>query len=400
MYQAKQNAGPVAVQPPELRIMIVDDDRNILEGFRRILSRHFTVALCDDPIQALSRIDAEGPFAVVVSDMHMPKLDGINFLAKVMEKAPDTVRMMLTGDSDVRVAIDAVNEGRIFRFLLKPCDYKVFANALLTGIQQYRLVMAERELLEKTLSGTISMLTEILSMSDPKLFGLASRVKELAKTLCPKLDIPNQLDLEFASMLSPIGWVPVPSELREKARSGAPMTPEERDVVARIPATGFALLSRIPRLERVAELIRLMQFDVKEIEESQAAKRYPEIVPGAKLLRILSDLAQMETEKLQTARIFELLRGKGEIYDQRLLASVATLLGQASTPQSADGFYKQLELDVNDLLIGDRLMLNVETLDGRLLAAADTLITPIVKERLVNFQTLFGVKRPIIVKRH
>lgn len=385
----------------EIKIMIVDDDRNILDGFRRILSRHFTIALCDDPMDALVKVDSEGPFAVVVSDMHMPVIDGINFLAKVREKSPDSVRIMLTGDSDVKTAIDAVNEGRIFRFLTKPCDYKVFANSLLTGIQQYRLVTAEKELLEKTLRGSISMLTEILSMSDPELFGMACKVRDLVRELAPKLEIGNTLDLEFAALFSPIGWVPMPSDLREKAKSGLPLTPEERDVVARVPGVGQELLSRIPRLENVAELIDLMQRDAQDAEAITTAKKVPELLPGAKLLRIIRDLAQMVYGKFSLATALELMRGKGgQVYDQRMLASVATLLGKASTPSSPDDYYKRLELDVKDLRIGDRLVLPVETFDGRLLAAADTFVTPIIRERLVNFQTLFGIKPPIVVKRH
>lgn len=384
---------------PEIKIMIVDDDQNILDGFRRILSRHFTIALCSDPMAALAKVDAEGPFAVVVSDMHMPVIDGINFLAKVREKSPDSVRIMLTGDADVRVAIDAVNEGRIFRFLTKPCDYKAFANSLLTGIQQYRLVTAEKELLEKTLSGSIAMLTEILSLSDPKLFGQASKLREMARYLAPKLEIENVIDLELAALLSPIGWVPIPSELREKVRSGTPLSQEERAVVSRVPIVGQSLISRIPRLERVSELMLLMQCDAQQAEAHTAAKKEPELLPAAKLLRIISDLTQIEESGVPLPSALEIMRCKDAVYDQRLLRSVSTLLGQASTPPQ-DGYYKRLELEVQDLQIGDHLIFNVETLDGRLLASADTLVTPIIKERLVNFQALFGVKRPIFVKRH
>jgi len=390
---------PTTSQTADIKIMIVDDDQNILDGFRRILSRHFTIALCQSPIDALAKVDQEGPFAVIVSDMHMPVLDGTNFLAKVKERSPDSVRMMLTGDADIRVAIDAVNEGQIFRFLTKPCDYRVFANALLTGIQQYRLVNAERELLEKTLNGSISMLTEILSMTDPKLFGRACRVRDLVKELAPKLEIPYLLDLEFAAMLHPIGWVSVPQELRERAKSGAPLSPEERVVVSRVPNAGYDLLSRIPRLERVAQLIRLMSCPASDFQTLAAASKDTELIPGAKLLKIVADICQLESDFPLTS-VLELMRNKGDAYDQRMLASAATLLGHASTPQSSDSYYKTLELDISDLKLGDRLVFNVETTDGRLLAPANTLITPIIKERLVNFQSLFGVKRPIVVKRH
>lgn len=70
---------------------------------------------------------------------------------------------MLTGNSDQQTAIDAVNEGNIFRFLTKPCPPEMLAGALHAGIRQYQLVTAEKELLEKTLRGSIKVLTDVLS---------------------------------------------------------------------------------------------------------------------------------------------------------------------------------------------------------------------------------------------
>ncbi|NIQ03497.1 MAG: response regulator, partial [Nitrospinaceae bacterium] len=94
-------------------------------------------------------------FAVVVSDMRMPDMDGIQFLSRVREHYPQTVRMMLTGYADVKTAMNAVNEGNIFRFMTKPCPPEVFEKVLSAGIEQYRLITAERDLLERTLKGSV-----------------------------------------------------------------------------------------------------------------------------------------------------------------------------------------------------------------------------------------------------
>ncbi len=382
---------------PEVKIMIVDDDQCILDGFRRLLSRHFSISLCNAPMDALTRVDQEGPFAVVISDMHMPVMDGINFLAKVKERSPDSIRMMLTGDSDIKVAIDAVNEGQIFRFLTKPCDYKVLANAILTAIQQHRLVTAEKELLEKTLRGSISMLTEILSMTDPKLFGQASRVRDLVRSLAPKLSVEAPLDLEFAALLSPLGWVPIPAELREKARSGSALSAEERSVVARVPQVAHSLLARIPRLEKSAELVRLMHCSSSEAETMASSHKIPELLQGGRLLRILSDLALFESEEIETPAALEMMKGKAA-YDQKTLAAVSGILGSASK-EAAGSEFKKLGVDIPDLRLGDILDFNVETVDGRRLVSSGVVVTPIIKERLINFQALFGIKRPIMVRR-
>src|SRR4051812_33879698 len=98
------------------KILCVDDDPNILQGYKRALRRDFDIQIAEGGSEALTTIEKEGPFAVIVSDMRMPVMDGVQFLSRVREIAPQTVRMMLTGNADQQTAIDAVNEGNIFRF--------------------------------------------------------------------------------------------------------------------------------------------------------------------------------------------------------------------------------------------------------------------------------------------
>jgi DNA-binding NtrC family response regulator len=95
--------------------LFVDDEIPILEGYRRILHREFDVCGANSGEDGLEVLRTTGPFAVVISDMRMPGMNGAEFLAKVRERAPDTARMLLTGYADLEAAIDAVNKGNIFR---------------------------------------------------------------------------------------------------------------------------------------------------------------------------------------------------------------------------------------------------------------------------------------------
>lgn len=103
------------------RVLLVDDDLNILAGHRRGLRKHFEVVTHDKPIEALQLIDPDEPFAAVVSDYRMPEMDGVEFLSKVRAAAPDTARIMLTGQAGVDATIAAVNRSEVFRLLTKPC---------------------------------------------------------------------------------------------------------------------------------------------------------------------------------------------------------------------------------------------------------------------------------------
>ena len=113
---------------------------------------------------------------------------GLSFWPGSRETAPDTVRIMLTGFAEIQAVIEAINQGNIFRFLTKPCTTDILTRALNDGIKQFELVLAERELLEKTLKGTVQVLTEILSLVNPEAFGRASRITRYAREIAEQLD--------------------------------------------------------------------------------------------------------------------------------------------------------------------------------------------------------------------
>src|SRR5882724_4271523 len=171
------------------KILFVDDDANILAAHQRNLRKQFTVETALGGAQALTRLETDGPYAIVVADMQMPSMNGIQLLARVEQKAPDTVRIMLTGNADQKTAMDAVNEGHVFRFLTKPCSPEELALVLKMGLEQYRLITAERELLGKTLSGSIKMLTDILSILDPQSFGIGQKMREYIRLFAQSLNL-------------------------------------------------------------------------------------------------------------------------------------------------------------------------------------------------------------------
>jgi len=140
------------------KILFVDDDFNILEGYKRQLRKKFRIETVLEGGEGLTAVTERSPYAVVISDLRMPGMSGIEFLSRVKTISPDSVRMMLTGYADLKTAMEAVNEGNIFRFLTKPCQPDILADALTAGIEQYRLKIVEREVNKKI---------KILSITDP-----------------------------------------------------------------------------------------------------------------------------------------------------------------------------------------------------------------------------------------
>lgn len=130
-------------------ILLVDDDVNVLHSYQRVLRREFPrLDVATGGGQGLEKLEHQGPFAVVVSDLKMPGMDGLQFLSRVSELSPCSIRIMVTGQGDLSGALRAQQEGRVFRFLTKPCSPNMLGDALRAALEQYRLVMASLQLQE------------------------------------------------------------------------------------------------------------------------------------------------------------------------------------------------------------------------------------------------------------
>jgi CheY-like chemotaxis protein len=237
------------------RILCVDDETNILQAIERQFRRKFEINTALGPENGLQAIREDGPFAVVVSDLRMPGMDGIQFLSRVRECAPDAVRIMLTGQADLSDAIAAVNQGSIFQFLTKPCPPEMLARAFDSALQQHALITGERELLEKTLLGSIGVMSEILGLVNPDAFSRSLRIRRYVREMADRLQLPDRWQCEFAALLSQIGAVALPPEVVLKQKGGLQLDALEEEILSSQHRLGHDLLVRIPRLEGVAAIV-------------------------------------------------------------------------------------------------------------------------------------------------
>ena len=144
------------------RILFVDDEKAVLDGYRRALRGRYRCDMVTGAAEALKLVHASGPYAVVVADMKMPGMSGMELLANMKELAPDTVRIMVTGNADQKTAVDAVNKGAVYRFLNKPCKRETLSEALDEALAKHARAVGEREQLART-TEAVDQLTERLS---------------------------------------------------------------------------------------------------------------------------------------------------------------------------------------------------------------------------------------------
>ncbi|MGD0814453.1 MAG: HD domain-containing phosphohydrolase [Verrucomicrobiota bacterium] len=379
-----------------LKILFVDDEANVLSGFQRSLRKDFAlnIALGGEP--ALRMMEEHGPYAIIVSDMQMPGMNGLELLAKVEALAPDTVRMVLTGNADQKTAVDAVNRGHIFRFMTKPCKSELLAEMLKAGLKQYGLITAERELLEKTLHGSIKALTDILSMFDPQSFSRAQRLRDYMSECARSFNIARPWELEMAAMLSPIGLVTIPPDVLKKKHSNQDLSSLENDLLAHVPEIGFTLLSNIPRLEAVALIVR---YQAKNYDGSG----YPnddlagESIPiGSRILRVLSDLILYENHNASKINALSKMRQCPGHYDPKVLDFVAAAF-DVFVPALSREILTSRPITFKELRVGHMLMSDVVTRDGLKIIIAGAPVTSVLLAKLRNFASLSGIQEPILV---
>jgi DNA-binding NarL/FixJ family response regulator len=125
------------------RVLLVDDDGIALLVHNKMLEKHAEIVTATNANEALEIIKKDGSFAVIVSDQYMPEMNGAELLQIVGSIAPNMVRIMITGFADLEVAMQAVNLGNVFRFLVKPCSKEDLVLAVVDGINKYRQNVGE-----------------------------------------------------------------------------------------------------------------------------------------------------------------------------------------------------------------------------------------------------------------
>ncbi|HEY1239789.1 MAG TPA: HD domain-containing phosphohydrolase [Bryobacteraceae bacterium] len=360
------------------RVLFVDDEPQLLESIVRSLrSEHFEVFTAADGATALEMLQQRGPFAAVVADLNMPVMDGVSLLQKARKLAPDTVRVLFTGQPDLDRAIAAVNEGEIFRFVTKPCPRVLMALMVKSAVQQHQLITAERVLLQQTVGGSIKALTEILSLTNPLAFGRASRLRHSMNALISALGIPVNWHLEVAAMLSQIGSVLLSTATLERVYWGEPLNDEDKEMVSRLPDIVEEILAHIPRLEPVREILRYQNkhFDGSGSPvDSVAGTAIPW---GARALKVIIDFDQMETEGSPVSLAFDTLRGRVGWYDPDIVEALAEMA--CSRPES-----DVREMPLSRLRGGMILAQDVRTSKGTLFMARGQEVTPSLLARLAN----------------
>jgi response regulator RpfG family c-di-GMP phosphodiesterase len=373
------------------RILCVDDEPSVLEGLGRILRRHYHIECASGASTAIEHVEKNGPFAVIMSDLRMPGTDGVTLLGQVRSIAPDTVRILLTGQADLDDAIHAVNHGNIFRLLLKPCPTELLLKALAASIEQHSLITAERVLLQETLHGTIKCLMEVLGAANPIAFGRATRVQRIVSDLGKQAGITNCWPAEVAAMWSQIGYISIPQQTLDKMQKGVPLNSSEQQMLERVPALAEQLVANIPRLDEVRSILRYYKKNFDGTGQPTDGVATETIPWGARALRVALDLDALESEEHPISQPMDVLYGRAGYYDPAILEALACIREKPAQKNAVK------ELGLRELKVGMVFAEDMKSPAGLLLVSRGQEVTPGLLERLSNFSGQFGPNRRVRV---
>jgi response regulator RpfG family c-di-GMP phosphodiesterase len=303
-------------------VLFVDDEPNILEAVRRSIRGPYEIVTALGGEEGLRRVDQGPPFTVVVSDLRMPVVDGMLLLKHVRERAPETIRILLTGHADTDAAITAVNDGQLFRFLTKPCPGSVMRSALAAAMEQHRLITAERVLLQQTLRGSIRALAEMISLVHPQVSAHTSRVRRLVVELGTRMQAEDLWRIEVATLLAHLGWVTLPTSTVAKLHLGAELAPGEDMIVHRVPEIAAQLLANIPRMEEVQSILMYQNVSYDGYGSPVPSILGERIPLGARLLKAATDFDMLESRGLSAAEAIGTMQAHASTYDPNVLRTL------------------------------------------------------------------------------
>jgi response regulator RpfG family c-di-GMP phosphodiesterase len=376
------------------RIWLVDDEPHVLSGLTRTLRSGWDVTGFTDPSEALHALpkavaDQLDP-AVLVSDMRMPGMDGAELLAMVRDVAPDTSRVLLTGQADVEAAVRAVNDGGVFRFLTKPCAPEQLLAGLQAALEQYWLVTAEKVLLQRTLAGAVSALSDTLSLAAPDLFSRTVRIKRMALAMARQAGLSLHWYDEIALTLAHLGTVSLPRRVLEKLEQRQELTADEQAMLDRIPDLSARLIAGIPRLEPVQAAVAASPLRYDGRGTPNGGPVGPDLPLAARLLRLATPLDGLLTAGMPPPEAVSLLARDAGAFDPALLEAARATGGSAK---------RNLQmLSVAQLQRGMIVAVDVKSTTGTLLIGRGSPVTAGLVERLRNHIDSGNLRGSIVVE--
>ena len=425
--------------PAVVTLLCVDDEPNILTALRRLFRpAGYRLLLAESGAQGLALLEQE-PVDLVISDMRMPEMSGAQFLAKVRERWPDTVRLLLTGYSDIQSIQDAINCGEIYRYITKPWEdgdmllvvrhalerraleqeqrrlealtlrqneeLKTLNQSLEAKVEartrqlkaEHEATMAANARLKTNFVTTIKILSSMIELRAHNRPGHARLVADLARQIATRMELDGRdsQDIFIAALLHDIGKIGFSDELLQ-----TPLTLLRGDTLAlfrKHPLRAGELLMPLEDLRGSAAILRsqLERFDGNGFPDGLAGLAIP---LGARILALAADYYNLQQGAMVQRHLRPdeakslILDAGGKRYDPHVVAAFRQLV------DGADGDGSGGEVLSGELVPGMVLARDLVSRDGLMLLSVDHVLDARMIQQVQDFETKSGARLAIRVR--
>ena len=423
-------------------LLFVDDEPNILSSLRRLFrGAGYRILTAEGGAQGLAVLEREA-VDLVISDMRMPEMDGARFLAQVRARWPGTMRLLLTGYSDIQSIQDAINCGEIYRYITKPwedgdiqlvvrhalerrqleldkqrletltlrqneelkalnqsLEAKVEARTRLLKVE-HEATMAANARLKDNFVTTIKIFSSMIELRAHNLPGHARQVAELARKMGAQLglDARDSQDLSVAALLHDIGKIGFSDELLQ-----TPLTMLHGDALGlfrKHPVRAEQLLMPLEELRGSAAILRcqLERFDGNGFPEGLAGLAIP---MGARILALAADYYNLQQGAMVQRHLRAdeakslILDAAGTRYDPHVVNAFRQIVDGGPDLDPAAG----VEVLSGELVPGMVLARDLVSRDGLMLLAVDRALDARMIQQVQDFETKSGARLVIRVRQ-
>lgn len=425
----------------EPRILCVDDEPSILSALRRLFRSHgLTVQVAEGGQAGLDLLSVQ-PFDLVISDMRMPGMDGVQFLEQVRQRWPDSMRLLLTGYADIGSIMGAINRGEIYRYIAKPWDDNDIVLIVRGALEHRSLRLEQRHLqaevmrrnaelktlnaelearvqartadlsntldrLKATLVTTIKVFSGVIELRNSKMAGHSRQVADLALRLAQQLGLnPAQAQEVFvAGLLHEIGKVGFDDALLVTPVSM--LRPAQLAIYRQHPLRAAQTLLPLRELQGTADIIanQLERWDGGGHPNGLTGEAIP---LGTRILSVASDFESLQSGTLgQTAlpmptALRVVVEGRGRRYDPTVVDALATLYQPTESALDRSLVESdELLLGIDALSPGMVLSRDLVSRSGMLMLSAGHRLEAATLSRLAQFAQFNRTPLQVSVWRH
>ncbi len=329
------------------------------------------------------------PPDLVLLDVMMPGMDGYAVLHVLKsDRSLKHIPVIMVSALDEQEGALRCIEAGADDYLTKPVSEMLLRARVSAGLERKRWYDSERELLERTLAGSVALLTGLLARANPIAFERAKRVHEMALLLAGQMGLESTWEVDLAGMFCQLGCIDVPATILEKAYAGEPLTPEEQARYDAHPQLAAELLSTIPRLEGVAHCVRYAHKNYDGSGPPDDDLAGDALPVGARILALTLDYDQLLVSGHDSGEALGRLAEQAGWYDPAVLRALSAAL-------EAEGAVLRA-VRLADLQEGMELVHDIVSLTGEVLVPRGRVVTALLRDRLARGE--IGAREPVMVR--